>query len=118
EDLARGQRLRDRHELVFPDDVRDDENEGQDRDVAERVNGEAVLRQVVDAAEIGDAEADDEQPHARPLDAARFWEEEEELEQRGDQVTEKEGEERNAGDDRVARIEAPPILRDAGDERV
>ena len=85
-------------------------------DVAERIDGDAELRQVVDAAEVGDGERDEQKADALLLDAARFRIGADEFDERNDQIAEEEQQERRRDQQAVARVVAPPELLHAHDE--
>jgi hypothetical protein len=118
DDLRRRERRRDRDEVVFAHRMCDDEDEAEDRQVAERVRLDAVLRQVVDAAEVGDAEGGHQQADAAALVAVRLRKRADELDEREHEIAEEEGQKRQARRDAVARVEAPPVLLHARDQAV
>ena len=60
DDFARGERRRNGDQVVLAEDDGDDDDEAEQRDVAERIDGDAELRQVIDAAEVGHGEGDEE----------------------------------------------------------
>src|SRR5205807_7760637 len=51
DDFARRKRRRDGDEIVLAENDGDADDEAEQRDVAERIDGDAELRQVIDAAE-------------------------------------------------------------------
>ena len=69
DDLLRGQGRRDLEQPIAPHRTGHQHDEPQDRHEAERIDGNAIGREVVDGAQIADAEGDHEELDPLPRDA-------------------------------------------------
>ena len=77
-------------EVVLAEGDGGDDHEAEQREHSRTDRRHAELRQVIDAAEVGDGEGDEQQADALPLDAARLRIGADELDERSDQIAEEE----------------------------